>query len=141
MRTRLATRHEWALVDEVEGQIAELEKQIRLSIGQIGYVRLLKTMSGVGEILAATIWLEIGDVSRFAAAERLAAYPGLTPTVHGSGGKTHLGRCAKVANHFLKWAFIEAASCVVMHKPRFAGRHVVDLYVGFAWPRVMARRP
>ncbi len=127
-QTRLATRHEWQLVDEVEGHIAELEKQIRLSIGQIGYVRLLKTMPGVGEILAATIWLEIGDVSRFAVAERLAAYAGLTPAVHASGGKTHLGRCSKVANHFLKWAFVEAAACVVMHKPRFAGRHVVDLY-------------
>lgn len=126
--TRLATRHEWALVDEVERHIAELEKQIRLSIGQIGYVRLLKTMPGVGEILAATIWLEIGDVSRFATAERLAAYAGLTPTVHASGGKVHLGRTSAVANHYLKWAFVEAANCVVMHKHRFPGRHVVELY-------------
>ena len=127
-QTRLATRHEWALVDEVEQHIAELEKQIRLTIGQIGYVRLLKSMPGVGEILAATIWLEIGEVSRFATAERLASYAGLTPSVHASGGKTHLGRCSQVANHFLKWAFVEAACCIVMQKPRFAGQHVAELY-------------
>ena len=127
-QTRLATRHEWALVDEVEGHIAELEKQIRLTIGQVGYVRLLKSMPGVGEILAATIWLEIGEVSRFATAERLAAYAGLTPTVHASGGKVHLGRTSAVANHYLKWAFVEAANCVVMNKHRLVNRHVLKLY-------------
>lgn len=127
-QTRLATRHEWALVDEVERHIAELEKQIRLSIGQIGYVRLLKTMPGVGEILAATIYLEIGDVSRFRSPERLASYAGLAPTVHASGGKMHLGRTSVVANHYLKWAFVEAANCVVMQKHRFQDRHVLELY-------------
>ena len=126
--TRLASRHEWALADEVERHIAELGKQIRLSIGQIGYVRLLKSMPGVGEILAATIWMEIGNVARFATPERLAAYAGLTPTVHASGGKTQLGRTSAVANHHLKWAFVEAANCVVMHRHRFAQRHVVNLY-------------
>jgi transposase len=127
-QTRIATRHEWALVDEVERHIEELEKQIRLSIGQIGYVRLLKSMPGVGDILAATIYLEIGDVTRFASAAHLAAYAGLTPTVHASGGKMHLGRTSAVANHFLKWAFVEAANCMVMNKHRLQGRHVVELY-------------
>jgi transposase len=127
-QTRLATRHEWALVDEVEKHIAELEKQIRLTIGQIGYVRLLKSMPGVGEILAATIWLEIGDETRFTSADRLASYAGLTPTVHASGGKMHLGRTSPVANHYLKWAFVEAANCVVMQKHRFQGQHVLELY-------------
>ncbi len=126
--TRLATRHEWALVDEVERHIKELEQRIRLGIGQLGYVRLLKTMPGVGEILAATIYLEIGDVRRFATPERLASYAGLTPSVHASGGKVRLGRTSAIANHYLKWAFVEAANCTVMNKHRLQGRHVLDLY-------------
>lgn len=126
--TRLATRHEWELVDEVERHIKELEQRIRLGLGQLGYVRLLKTMPGVGEILAATIYLEIGDVRRFATPERLASYAGLTPSVHASGGKMRLGRTSAVANHYLKWAFVEAANCTVMLKHRHAGRHVVELY-------------
>jgi transposase len=96
------TRHEWDLVDQVEAHIRELEIRIRLGIGQLGYVRLLKTLSGVGEILAATIYLEIGEVSRFGQAGQLASY--------------------------LKWAFVEAANCVVMHKQRYSQRHVVQLY-------------
>lgn len=63
--TRLATRHEWELVDQVEAHIRELEMRIRLGIGQLGYVRLLKMLPGVGEILAATVYLEIGEVGRF----------------------------------------------------------------------------
>jgi len=63
--TRLATRHEWELVEEVEAPIRELETRIKLGIGQLGYVRLLQSMPGVGPILGATIFLEIGDVGRF----------------------------------------------------------------------------
>jgi hypothetical protein len=32
------------------------------------------------------------------------------------------------ANLFLKWAFIEAANCIVVHQSRLKGRHVVNLY-------------
>jgi transposase len=72
--------------------------------------------------------MEIGDVRRFASPERLAIYAGLTPTVHASGGKTRLGRTSAVANHYLKWAFVEAANCIVMHKHQHSSRHVVELY-------------
>jgi transposase len=126
--TRLATRHEWDLLDHIEQHIQELEKEILLSIGQIGYVRLLKSLPGVGEILSSTIYLEIGDVQRFPSCDRLASYAGLTPTVHASGGKTHLGHTSAVCNHYLKWAFVEAANCIVMRKHLYDGSHVVKLY-------------
>jgi len=126
--TRLSTRHEWQLVDEVETHIKALEARIRLGIGQLGWVRLLKTLPGVGNILSATIFLEIGDVGRFPSPAHLASYAGLTPTVQASGGKVRLGRTSPVANHYLKWALVEAANCIVMRKQCYAGSHVVALY-------------
>lgn len=126
--TRIATRHEWELIDEVEAHIQELEKRIRLGVGRLGYVRLLRSLPGVGEILSATLLLEIGDVRRFGCAAQLASYAGLTPTVHASGGKTRMGPTSRQANHYLKWAFVEAANCIVMQKQRYKGRHVVGLY-------------
>lgn len=126
--TRIATRHEWELIDEVEAHIQELEKRIRLGVGRLGYVRLLRSLPGVGEILSATILLEIGDVRRFGCAAQLASYAGLTPTVHASGGKTRMGPTSRQANHYLKWAFVEAADCIVMQKQRYQDRHVVGLY-------------
>jgi transposase len=127
-QTRLSTRHEWQLVDEVEAHIQALETRIRLGIGQLGWVRLLKTLPGVGDILSATIFLEIGDISRFPSPAHLASYAGLTPTVEASGGKIRLGRTSPVANHYLKWAFVEAANCIVMRKHLYPDTHVIELY-------------
>jgi transposase len=94
--TRRATLHEWELLDAVEKHIGELETRICSSIGCIGWVRLLKSLPGVGEILGATIHLEIGDVKRFPTAAHLASYAGLVPTVHASGGMPRC-RCSRLS--------------------------------------------
>ena len=70
---------------------------------------------GVGVILAATIALEIGEVSRFASAERLASYAGTTPRVHASGDRVRNGRTRPDVNRYLKWAFAEAANSVAVN--------------------------
>jgi len=126
--TRRASLHEWELLDEVERHIGELEVRIRERIGCIGWVRLLKSLPGVGEILGATIHLEIGDVKRFPTAAHLASYAGLVPTVHASGGKSFHGPTSQQANHYLRWAFVEAADCIVMHRQRYTGHHALRLY-------------
>jgi transposase len=126
--TRRATLQEWELLDEVERHIGELEVRIRERIGCVGWVRLLKSLPGVGEILGTTIHLEIGDVNRFPTAAHLASYAGLVPTVHASGGKSFHGPTSRQANHYLRWAFVEAADCILMHRQRYAGQHALQLY-------------
>ena len=79
-------------------------------------------------ILAATIWLEIGEVSRFLSAERLASYAGTVPRVHASGGRAHYGRTRPDVNRYLKWAFAEAGNSVAVHWRRSPERHVSQLY-------------
>lgn len=128
--TRQAAIQEWELLDDIEARIRTLEQRIRERIGSIGYTRLLKSLPGVGETLGATLYLEIGDVKRFPTAAQLASYAGLVPTVHASGGKW-LGHTPPAANHFLKWAFIEAANCVVRHQKKYALAHVARLYRRF----------
>lgn len=109
-------------------QIGALEERIRERIATLGWVRLLKTLPGVGTILGATIYLEIGEVGRFATPEKLASYAGLVPTVHASGGKMWQGPTPRCANHFLKWAFVEAANVIVAHQKQWPQRHAVRLY-------------
>jgi transposase len=67
----------------------------------MAHVQLLTTMPGIGLTLAVVIALEIGDVARFATAEKLAAYAGTTPRVHASGGKTRFGRLRPDVNRYL----------------------------------------
>jgi len=50
---------------EHQKHIGEIEARIRERIGCVGWVRLLNTLPGMGEILGATMHLEIGAVSRF----------------------------------------------------------------------------
>ena len=47
----------------------------------------LKTLPGVGDILAVVIWSEIGTCERFSRGEQLASYCGLVARENSSGGK------------------------------------------------------
>jgi transposase len=129
--TREATIREWQIVDELEQHIEELDGRIRERVGRLGWSRLLKTMPGVGDILGATIFLEIGNVSRFPSAQHLASYAGLVPVVHASGGKTFLGPTGQKSNHYLRWAFVEAANAIATRQKQkaWAERHVMRQYL------------
>ena len=90
--------------------------------------RLLQTLPGVGRILSKVLALEIGAVERFPGAAQLASYAGLVPRAYNSGGHCWQGRCGKDVNHYLKWAYVEAASVVVRQQQRRRGTHVLRLY-------------
>ena len=127
-QTLYSVEQELATLDFLEIQIEEAEQRLAEMLRDGIEVRLLQTMPGVGPILSAVIALEIGDVRRFPRAEQLASYAGLVPRVHSSGGHTRLGQVAGDVNHYLKWAFIEAANVVCMQQRRWAERHAVRVY-------------
>jgi len=103
-------------LDALQHQIAQLEKRIRERVALTPSIQLLKSLPGIGDILAIVIEREIGSIERFGTAGRLASYAGVVPTVHASGGKTRFGHMRKPSNQYLKWAFIEAANVVVRHR-------------------------
>src|SRR5262249_21976221 len=78
--------------------------------------------------LAVVIALEVGDVARFASAERLAAYAGTTPRVHASGGERPVGGARAGGHRHLKGAVGGAAHAICLHRGRAAERHVGRLY-------------
>lgn len=125
--TRNSVDEQLKLLDQVSGQIEQIEKHIREVVKDTPMMQLIKSLPGVGDILAIVIALEIGDVNRFSSAEHLASYSGTVPRVSSSGGKTHYGRVRPDVNHYLKWAYIEAANCINLHQDQHAGRHVVEL--------------
>jgi transposase len=111
-------------LDELAAHVESIEQRIHAKITPTTEVQLLRSVPGVGEILAPVIWLEIGDVRRFPRAENLASYAGLVPRVFSSGGHTRLGGISRFVNQYLKWAFVEAANCAVRlkaHRPSHIG--------------------
>ncbi len=126
--TQEAVIQQWTLVDEFEKQIEDLERQIKLALKPITDAQRLKSLPGVGTVLGATIYLEIGDVTRFTCAERLASYSGLVPVVHASGGRTFYGPTSNRSNSYLRWAFVEAANLAAARRKAHPERHVSRLY-------------
>lgn len=138
---RLPTQTAWAcemMLQQllfVAGQIEQQEKRVHQLLPQNQPMRLLRSIPGIGAILAAVIALEAGDVERFGSAERFASYAGTTPRVHASGGKVRYGPLRADVNRYLKWAFVEAANVAALNHKRRPQRHVSQLYA-----RIKARK-
>jgi transposase len=127
-QTQWATTMLLAQLDFIEAQIHEQEQRLKELLQVTPTMQRLMTLPGLGVILAAAIALEIGDIARFASAERLASYAGTTPRVISSGDKTRYGRLRTDVNHYLKWALAEAANSVAVNATRCPARHVSQLY-------------
>ena len=113
-----------ALGEEIKAIEAEIEKLMAADKA----VKLLQTIPGVGAILSYVIAYETGDIHRFPSASCFASYAGTTPSVHASGGKVRYGHTASDVNHYLHWAFIEAANVISMRHEVLRFRHTARLY-------------
>jgi transposase len=97
------------LLEETQKKITSAESLIRGVCRQDEICRLLKTIPGIGDILAVTIRYEVDDIERFISSNKLCSYAGLVPSTYSTGGKTYQGKITKQGNKWLRWAMIEAA--------------------------------
>jgi transposase len=77
----------------------------------------LRSVPGIGKVLALTILYEIHDITRFARVQEFASYARLVKGRKQSGGKLLGTSGAKMGNVHLKWAFSEAAVLFLRHAP------------------------
>jgi transposase len=77
---------------------------------------------GIGPFTALVLLAEIGDVTRFGSARKLAAWAGLTPTVRGSDRIVRHGHISKQGSVWARWALCEAAQTAKRH-PDFAASY------------------
>src|SRR6266536_718479 len=83
------------LIDALQGRIDRLDWEIRQRARSDPRVKVLTQLPGVGPFTALVILAEVGDVSRFGSARKLASWAGLTPTVRGSDRVAHYGHISK----------------------------------------------
>jgi transposase len=91
-------------------QIAALEKRLKERVRLRPEYRLLKTVPGIGEILATTIMLETGSIGRFAQVGNFSSYCRCVDSLRESNGKKKGEGNTKNGNKYLAWAFVEAAN-------------------------------
>ena len=85
-------------------------------------VKVLRTLPGVGEFTALMMLAEIGDITRFPSARKLASWAGLTPTVRGSDLKVRHGHISKQGSAWLRWVMNQAAQ-TAKRSPEFAATY------------------
>ena len=74
---------------------------------------LLRTIPGVGPILALVMLYEVHDIDRFAGIGQFVSYARLVACSHESNGKKLGTGGRKIGNAQLKWAFGEAAALMI----------------------------
>src|SRR6266478_10109203 len=116
------------MVDSIETQITDCEKILEGMLSSRAERDLLDTLPGVGKILSAVLALEIGDVGRFGGPDRLVSYAGLVPAARESADWKRKDRCPRDCNMYLKWAYVEAANLISIHRGHWPERHVAQLY-------------
>ena len=98
--------------------------------------RLLATIPGVGPITASLIAATVGDhIGDFKSARHFAAWLGLVPRQHSTGGKTRLGRITKMGNADIRRLLVLGATSMVYRAEQWnsaAGKWIVG---------VLRRRP
>ncbi|HET7385596.1 MAG TPA: IS110 family transposase [Nocardioidaceae bacterium] len=96
------------LIDDLQDEVDRFTQlsQGRLA-GEPGFVAL-QQLPGVGQVLAAVFWAEVGDVGRFDNAHQLACWAGLTPKHHESDTHVHRGRITKQGSRLVRWAAVES---------------------------------
>jgi transposase len=110
------------LIDDLEVQIAQIASELKAGGADHRYVPTLMTAPGIGWVLAFTIAAEIGDIERFASAQKLVGYTGLCPRVIQSGDKDRRGPLTKAGPKYLRWAMLEATMHALRH-PAYADRY------------------
>jgi transposase len=107
------------LTDALKEPIDALDKQLLAHARGDPRVKALTQLPGVGTLTALIIAAEVGDVTRFPSARKLAAWAGLTPTVRSSDLTVRHGHISKQGSQWLRWILCEAAQ-TAKRSPEFA---------------------
>lgn len=112
---KLALEANLAVMRCLDEQVRALEASVVAKAKLREDYKALKTVSGVGVVLALTIALETGDIARFASPGDFASYARTVDSRRESNGKKKGQGNTKCGNKYLAWAFIEAAHFAVRY--------------------------
>jgi transposase len=98
---------------ELDRQVGELERQIQLWHRDNETSRKLAEIPGIGPITATALVASIGDAKCFKNGRELAAWLGLVPKQHSSGGKSTLLGISKRGDSYLRTLLIHGARAVL----------------------------
>ena len=103
---------------ELDRYVDELEREIRLWHRQNDISLRLAEIPGIGPITASALLASIGDVRNFKNGRQRAAWLGLVPRQHSSGGKSILIGMSKRGDTYLRTLLVHGARSIVLAMQR-----------------------
>ena len=102
-----------AHADQLDARIADYDRLIAQAAKDDARSQRLMQLPGIGPITASALLASIGGGHDFANGRQVAAWIGLTPGQHSSGGKARLGHITKAGDHYLRSLLVMGARAVL----------------------------
>lgn len=119
---RRAIEDLYAHLRELEGRIQAYDRELEQQARQCEPAQRLMKIRGVGPLSAMAIVATVGNARDFRSGRQFAAWLGLTPRQHSSGGKSRLGAITKHGDRYLRTLFILGARSVLHTAARHTDR-------------------
>jgi transposase len=126
LSVRKSIEMDLSLIDHYDKLLTEVELYItqNAKVHDLNAFHRLRSVHGIGKILALVMLYEIHDIKRFPTVQDFVSYARLVKCSKESAGKRHGSSGAKIGNVHLKWAFSEASVLFLRANP--AGQRYVD---------------
>jgi transposase len=120
-------------IEDLDTRIKEIDVKLAATHKANEVSQRLATIPGVGPLTALTLAVEI-DPSAFESGRHLAAWVGLTPKEHSTGGKQRMGGISRAGNERLRVLLVVGATSVIRAAMRAGNGQMTD------WLRALLRR-
>ena len=108
----------WSEWKDLELQIAEMNDEVERIASSDAACQRLRQIPGIGPLVATAIVASIGNGAAFRKGREFAAWLGLLPNQHSTGGKAKLGAISRRGNCYLRKILIHGARAVVLRSKR-----------------------
>jgi len=120
-------------IEDLDIRIKEIDAKLSAAHKANEVSQRLSTIPGLGPVTALTLAVEI-DAAAFESGRHLAAWAGLTPKEHSTGGKQRMGGISRAGNERLRALLVAGATSVINAAMRPGSKLMTD------WLRALLQR-
>jgi transposase len=108
----------WSEWKDLELQITQMNAEVERIASSDAACQRLRQIPGIGPLVATAIVASIGNGAAFRKGREFAAWMGLVPRQHSTGGKARLYGISKRGNRYLRMILVHGARAVVLRSKR-----------------------
>jgi transposase len=115
---------------DLQTRLREIERELLAWHRSSDIAKRLATIPGIGTVCATALAASVTDPHQFRSGRQFAAWLGLTPLQHSSGGKERLGRISKMGDKYLRRLLVVGMTSLVRrakYKPDAVDPKLADL--------------